>query len=100
MVQQILRKELDETGLSIVARLRDIRDEIKGLRALEEQAKKELKTWLGIANQGCVDGEPVVRLDEVWRESFDMGKAKGDPVYAQMVAACTKVSSYLSVRLV
>lgn len=99
-VQAILHKELDEAGYALVASLRNLRAEIKGLTALEAEAKAQLRSYLGTASVATVDGEPVARVDQVFRESFDAEAAAANPVYAEMLRACTRVSSYVTVRLV
>lgn len=100
VVAAILHKELDEAGYALVASLRNLRAEIKGLTALETETKAQLREYLGTASVATVDGEPVARVDQVFRESFDAEAAAANPVYAEMVRACTKVSSYVTVRLV
>jgi hypothetical protein len=98
--EQILTKELDEPGQRIVGRLRELREEKRAIEALEKQAVEEFKAHMGLASVATVGGEPVASVSLVFRESFDVAKARQDPVYAEMVRACTTASSYSTVRLV
>jgi hypothetical protein len=98
--EEILHKELDEHGLRVVSRLRELREEKRGIEALEKQAVDEFKALMGLASVATVGGEPVATVSLVFRESFDVAKAKKDPVYAEMMRACTTASSYSTVRLV
>lgn len=97
---QILHKELDEAGQRIVGRIRELRESKRAIQALEDQAVAEFKAMMGLASVATVDGEPVASVNLVFRESFDVRKAKSDPVFAEMVRACTTASSYATVRLV
>jgi hypothetical protein len=98
--EEILRKELDATGARIYARLRELREEKRAIEALEKQAVEEFKAYMGLASVATIDGAPVASISHVFRESFDVAKAKKDPVYAEMLRACSTTSSYVTVRLV
>lgn len=99
MSDQLYTTELSIRGREVVQGLRNVRDEIKALRAVEEDLKTQLLVHLDGHDQGLIDGAPVVQVDTIFRERFDAKRARENPIYADMMAACSTSTQYSQVRL-
>lgn len=93
-------KELDSWAHETVRGLRNVRAEMKALKAVEDDLKCQLLGYLDGAEVGTVDGEPVVKVESIFRDQFDLKRARESPIYADMLAACSTSLAYNQVRLV
>lgn len=92
--------ELDTQGREVVAGLRNVRLELKALLAVEDELKGQLLVLLDGAELATVEGEPVARVESRVRDTFDVKRARQNPIYADMIAGCMRSTEFNTIRLV
>jgi predicted phage-related endonuclease len=91
------RVDLDEQAIELVGELRELREINKRITAREQEVRARLLEALDGADNGCVDGTPVIRADRVSQRRVDVQKLKVE--FPDVHDWCQRTVEYVTLRL-